>query len=281
MWNAGGSMLKTFMTACAAAIALCAATAGAQTILPQRQSDISAVALRAGWAEPDGRRIAGLQMDLAPGWKTYWRNPGDAGIPPQFDWTGSENLARVQIAWPTPVVFDTAGSRTIGYENRMLLPLALRAEDPSLPIRVRLSMFYGLCDDICVPARTSVALDIPPGSEPEAADLIRDALVSTPEPAQRGGLAEARCGVEGADARRTFSARFVFDAPPVSAPVVVVEGPEGVWFGPVDSHMEDGAIVASGEVETEPGRWIDRSSLLVTLLDGGRGLSLRGCEPIG
>ncbi|MCX8508161.1 MAG: protein-disulfide reductase DsbD family protein, partial [Rhodobacteraceae bacterium] len=45
-----------------------------------------------GWRTESGSQMAALRLTMAPGWKTYWRAPGDAGIPPRFDWTGSANL---------------------------------------------------------------------------------------------------------------------------------------------------------------------------------------------
>ncbi|MEX2521127.1 MAG: protein-disulfide reductase DsbD domain-containing protein, partial [Paracoccaceae bacterium] len=162
------------------------------------ESATSDASLVAGWAEPGGGRIAALRVDLAPGWKTYWRQPGEAGIPPTFDWSGSENLGDIRIAWPAPVVFHTYGMRTIGYHDRMVLPLKVTPRDPALPVRLSLSLFYGVCEEICVPARADLALTIAPGAPAEAEALIRDALAALPAPAETAGLTAARCVLEGA-----------------------------------------------------------------------------------
>ena len=87
------------------------------------QEDMVAVSIVNGWQMADGSHVAALKFVLADGWKTYWRAPGEAGIPPQFDWRGSRNLARAEIEWPTPKQTMTNGMRTIGYEHVLVLPL--------------------------------------------------------------------------------------------------------------------------------------------------------------
>ena len=79
-----------------------------------------------GWQDGEGRHVAGLRLTMAPGWKTYWRAPGDAGIPPEFDWTGSHGVAGVEVRWPVPQVFDQSGMQSIGYHDEVVLPLEIR-----------------------------------------------------------------------------------------------------------------------------------------------------------
>lgn len=238
--------------------------------------------LHAGWSTPEGPRIAALRMELEPGWKTYWRSPGDSGIPPDFDWSGSENLADVRIAWPTPIVFDTYGARTLGYQDRMTLPVELTPKDPTLPMRVRLSLFYGVCSDICVPAREDLAIDIAPADAPEGEYFIRQAFEALPASAAAAGLTAAACEMTlDANGDGELSARLSFSHPLSGAPLIVAEGPEGVWFGPVDARVEGGDLVAEAPMRAEPGAWIDRASLRFTLLGGPRALQHDGCAPIG
>ena len=238
---------------------------GAAERLPAR------VVLHSGWAEPDGRRIVGLRMDLKHGWKTYWRSPGAAGIPPHFDWTGSRNVADLRIVWPRPMVFQSFGLRTIGYKDRMVLPIALRAENPSRPIRLRLSLSYGLCEEICIPSQQEFALDIAPGQGPEGAAAIEQALKDGPR--HTGETARAECAIRPDEQR--FEARFAFASPPSASPVVVAEG-EGAVFGPLDSRLEDGVVVASGEMRASGG-WIDRGAVRLTVLGADGAYLVGGC----
>ncbi len=248
------------------------APAAAQTILAP-SSTPAIVQLESGWAEPDGRRIAALRMELAPGWKTYWRRPGAAGIPPRFDWSGSRNLADVRVVWPTPDIFDSFGMITIGYHDRMVLPLAITAEDPARPVRLRLTLDYGVCSDICVPARADLALDIAPGASADGEALIRAALSMAPERAGRRGLTAATCAFRPEE--NTFEARLSFD-PPLTGPQIVVAEGDGLAIGMLESRIEDGEIVARGEARA-PGGWVGRDALRLTILGGQRALVVEGC----
>ena len=72
------------------------------------------------------RHRAGVEIRLERGWKTYWRYPGDAGVPPRFDWTGSENLASAAIRWPAPrLIVDETGMKSIGYHDDVIFPVAI------------------------------------------------------------------------------------------------------------------------------------------------------------
>src|SRR5688572_3192220 len=99
----------------------------------------------------DGTWTAGLEITLAGGWKTYWRLPGESGVPPQFDWSRSTNLAAVTVGWPAPRRFHDAAGETIGYRDRVVLPLRVAPVDPQKPVGLALSLFYAVCKDICVP----------------------------------------------------------------------------------------------------------------------------------
>ena len=248
----------------------------AQALFGQK-TDYASVHLHSGRAMEDGRRKAALRVEMKPGWKTYWRNPGDAGIPPHFDWEGSTNLKAVAIAWPTPVVFDTYGSRTIGYEERMVLPLLLTPDDIEKPIRIKLNFTYGLCREICIPAQQDIVMEIAPGAPEDGGYFLDRAAATAPISAAEGGLVAHECKVEGAGKKRRFIAALSVDRPMLSAPVIVAEGPEGVWFGPVATRIQNGALIGEGPVETQPGQWIDRSALRLTVLGPERAITLEGC----
>ena len=87
--------------------------------------DIVRAELRPGWRKADGTHMTALQLTLAPGWKTYWRAPGEAGIPPSFDWSGSSNIQSVGITWPTPKVMYQSGMRSVGYSDQVVFPMQI------------------------------------------------------------------------------------------------------------------------------------------------------------
>lgn len=103
----------------------------------------------------------GILVELEPEWKTYWRMPGDSGIPPQFDWAGSENSAAIEVGFPVPRRFNDAGGETIGYHDQVVFPVFVKPEKPDAAVRLQLSMFFAVCKDVCIPAKAKAeaALD--------------------------------------------------------------------------------------------------------------------------
>ncbi|MCC4239423.1 protein-disulfide reductase DsbD family protein [Thalassospira povalilytica] len=103
----------------------------------------------------------GLEFELQPDWKIYWRSAGDAGFPPQLDWTGSENIGDATILWPAPHRFSIFGLETFGYKKQIILPIDVAIPNPDQPVSVRLNVDYLVCSDICIPASANFNLDIP------------------------------------------------------------------------------------------------------------------------
>jgi DsbC/DsbD-like thiol-disulfide interchange protein len=101
---------------------------------------------------------AGILVELEPDWKTYWRVPGDTGIPPQFDWAGSKNNGAIEVGYPVPSRFQDAGGESIGYHDRVLFPLSVRSEKPDELVRLKLNMFFAVCKEICIPAKAKAEL---------------------------------------------------------------------------------------------------------------------------
>lgn len=140
---------------------------------------------------------AGVQIDLADGWKTYWRMPGEAGIAPLFDWTGSRNVADVELRWPAPSRFEDASGETIGYAWRVVFPVTVRPEDPSQPVDLSLKFDYAVCNDVCIPARVDLSEELAPepAMSSAAAAVIRQFENQVPQ-AEVHGLALQRARLE-------------------------------------------------------------------------------------
>lgn len=114
----------------------------------------------------------GVEVVLNAGWKTYWRYPGDAGIPPRFDWSGSENVANVEVFFPAPKrITDGSGQTSIGYEGRVTFPLRITARDSSKPVTLKLKFDFATCEKLCIPAEavTSLTFSANATQEPEIA----------------------------------------------------------------------------------------------------------------
>jgi len=129
-----------------------------------------------------GQVPLGIQIRLAPEWKTYWRSPGEAGIPPRFDWSKSENLDAITIGWPAPVRYDAFGLETIGYKDEVIFPVTAVLEAPGKALSARLTLGYAVCRDICVPLKADLALQVPEGagSRTPFAALIKDFTARVP-----------------------------------------------------------------------------------------------------
>ena len=104
--------------------------------------------------------LAGIQLRMDPGWKTYWRNPGDSGVPPSFDWTGSKNLKHAEVLYPAPHRFADAGGTAIGYDDQVVFPVKLTPERDGEPIELKLAFAFGLCKDLCIPNDVSLGLTL-------------------------------------------------------------------------------------------------------------------------
>ncbi len=132
----------------------------------------------------DGRHLAGVRVDLDRLWKTYWRMPGDAGIPPQFDWSRSENLAAVELSYPLPHRYRDAAGESVGYKDRVVFPVLVTARDEAKPVRLRLDLFFAVCDVVCIPGRADAAIDLALASADTASvALIAEWLERVPRPA--------------------------------------------------------------------------------------------------
>lgn len=143
-----------------AAAALAAWPAFAADYSPWDRDSRAGIRLIAGNSTPDGTMRAGVELNLAPGWKTYWRYPGDSGVPPRFDFAGSENVRSVAVLWPAPHRMQDESGFTIGYKERVLFPLRILPQDKARPVVLRLKLDYAICEKLCVPAEGKAELPL-------------------------------------------------------------------------------------------------------------------------
>src|SRR5215510_5201120 len=132
--------------------------ARAEDASPWQRDGHSAVRLLAG-SRSGAVLIGGIAFQLQPGWKTYWRNPGDSGVPPRIDFSKSENVESVTILWPAPKKFpDGAGGTSLGYQKQVLLPLRIVAKHADKPVTLRAAINYAVCEKLCVPVEANAEL---------------------------------------------------------------------------------------------------------------------------
>ncbi|MFO1105130.1 MAG: protein-disulfide reductase DsbD family protein [Amaricoccus sp.] len=287
------------LAALALAVALAAGSqAQAQTVAATPDATAE-VRLLDGWRQADGSRVAAVSIALAPGWHTYWRVPGEAGIPPQFDWSGSRNIDGVSYRWPRPSLFDTGGIRTIGYEGTVTLPVVLRPADPDQPIDLDLQLTFGVCDEICSQEAVELAVRLPaqaPRSAAAPADLaqIDAALADRPRTAREAGVEQVTCALDpGADGLEITTTVTFSDRPASDQMAVIESSSDRSWIGPPDSETVGRSVIARAPVMPTPtrtasaggggggGMLLDRRDIRVTLLDPHRAVDIRGCEAPG
>lgn len=252
-------------------LALCAAFPAAADM-----RDAAQLAIIPGWQTADGTQMAGLQITLAPGWKTYWRAPGDGGIPPMIDFQGSQNIDTAQFHWPVPEVFYQNDMRSVGYTDNVVLPLEV-TPDGTGPIRLTGSVQIGVCDEVCVPMTFAFDTLLPPSTTRHPALLA--AFLDRPQTAAEAGVQSVTCDVtpnaDGLELTATVQATQIDG---ITA-MVIETGDTSVWVSEPTTKQRGNQI--SGTVDLISGTGgpiaLDRSSVRITLLGPQRAVDVLGC----
>jgi DsbC/DsbD-like thiol-disulfide interchange protein len=145
-----------------------------------------ALAARSDWSQADesqlrlmlvagenGRIEGGIEIQLEPEWYTYWRNPGEAGVPPIFDFSGSENVAHVEVRYPAPVRYDDGASVSLIYRDEVVFPLSVTPVETEQPVTLRLDARFGVCSAICIPTAAKSEVTFAPGAAADPLSLAR------------------------------------------------------------------------------------------------------------
>jgi DsbC/DsbD-like thiol-disulfide interchange protein len=154
-----------------------------------------------GLADRDGVLRGALEVDLEPGWKTYWRDPGASGVPPQITVVGSLNVEDARLDYPAPQWHEDSYGAWAGYDAPVRFPVIFTIGAPDRYALIKASVFLGVCQDVCIPVQAR--FDVEPGSAPDApADkavrLEADQLiVETTMPAESGEAALFVAGAQG------------------------------------------------------------------------------------
>ncbi len=236
---AGSLVLSVSLTA-----ACLAASPGESPWVKENFSKARLVSGTVGGAD-NGEFLAGVQIRLEPGWKTYWRTPGDSGVPPSFDWSGSKNLKEAQVLYPAPHRFADASGTAIGYEDEVVFPVKITPERPGEPVELKLSVDYGLCKTLCIPNQASLSLDLPPHMVGKGDDPLLSRFVDlVPKPAETGklpALGDIEAKLDGAKPEMIIDVNFPDGA---TGTDLFVEAPGGAFvpvpkpLGPVEGGKQ-------------------------------------------
>jgi suppressor for copper-sensitivity B len=170
----------------------------------------------------------GLHFKMKPGWKIYWRSPGDAGFPPRPSWKGSQNLADIKVNWPAPTRFSVLGLKTLGYKKEVVLPLTVRPFEPGKAVNIKAMVPYLTCEEICVPYEAKLTLVLPAGPERPSAEgyLINKYLAAVPKKVTGTNGTISSVSVIGSAGKQTLQV-----AAAVSGKTdLLIEGPRGFRF---------------------------------------------------
>lgn len=141
-------------------------------------------------AAPGTTLWVALHLDIAPGWHTYWRNPGDSGLPTEIAWTLPVGFSAGEIVWPVPERFVVEGLGNYGYRDAvdLLVPIAIAPDvNPGDTARLDAAVSWLVCSDICIPGDAKLTLTLPVAAaaspDPSVKDLFATARNRLPKPA--------------------------------------------------------------------------------------------------
>jgi DsbC/DsbD-like thiol-disulfide interchange protein len=223
---------------------------------------------------------AGIELRLEPGWDTYWRYPGDSGVPPIFDFTGSDNVKSVTVLWPAPQRFpDGAGGNSIGYLRGVIFPLRVTPQEPAKPVTLKAKASYAVCEKLCVPAEGKAELELTPGpaSEDKALAAAEARVPKSVALGAPGAMAIRSLHRDVANGRP----RVVVDitAPDGVAIDLFAEGPTPDWALPLPQPVAGGppgtrrfAFDIDG---IPPGAKIEGALLTLTATDGEKAIEVK------
>jgi DsbC/DsbD-like thiol-disulfide interchange protein len=248
-----------------------AVEARADDVSPWQRDGHSAVRLLAG-SRSGAVLLGGIAFQLQPGWKTYWRSPGDSGVPPRFDFSKSDNVEAVTVLWPAPLKFDDgAGGHSMGYHDQIVLPLRIVAKNGDKPVTLRAAINYAVCDKLCVPVEANIELPFTSVASTEDSALSA-ALDTVPKPANVGDPNPLTIR----DVKREGKSTVLVDvvSPETKGLDLFVEGPTPDWGLPVPNmveHSPPGVKRFAFELDgVPPGVNPEGAALKLTLVGGER-----------
>lgn len=268
--------MKSLIAATLAAATLAGSASGENA--PGLHADVD---ILPGWRTEEGVHIAALRIALDDGWKTYWRAPGEAGLPPLFDWSGSQNLRDIAFNWPVPEIIISNGVTTLGYAGELVLPIEVRAADPAADVTLTAGIAFGICEEVCMPLQTDVTAVLP-ASATATDPRIVGAIAARPDTAHEAGVVGAECHVEPIADGMRVSAEI--EMPSVGADeFVVVETPDrSIWVSQAIVRREAETLIAEADLVPPDAKPfdLDPEALRITVLAQGRGVDIQGCDAV-
>jgi DsbC/DsbD-like thiol-disulfide interchange protein len=216
-------------------VAISGATARATDESPWNEDVRSAIRLISGTNKNgDAHLRAGVEIKMQPGWKTYWRYPGDSGVPPHFDFSGSENLKAATVLYPAPHLFTDETGQTLGYKDSVIFPLVVSPLEPGKPVQLRLKIDYAVCEKLCVPAEGHAELTL------SASDSALDSALAAAEARVPKQVTAAQLGLTVRRVKDEKKPLVAVDmGSPNGSPIeLFAEGPTPQWALPIPKRSQ-------------------------------------------
>lgn len=231
-----------------------------------------------GWREADGTHVAAVRLDLDEGWKTYWRAPGDAGIPPVFDFLGSRNLVDFSVIWPTPVVFDQAGMQSVGYTEVVVLPIRFDTRHKNRDVQLRGQVELGVCKEICLPVTIDIDAVLSADATKKPAS-IRLAQASVPYTAEEAGVKSAICKLEATASGLEITTRVVLPSAGEKEVVILESANNDLWLSETNSSRDGDVLTSVSSLVSLSGApvAVKRSDIRITVLGSDHAVDIKGC----
>ena len=212
--------------------------------------------LIAGPTAASGKQRIGVEIVMAPGYKTYCRSPGEFGVPPRFDWSGSTNIGGLDVRWPAPQRFEDSAGFSVGYVGEVVIPVSLQPVDPTRPVLVVLKLEFAICQKICIPAQGEARLWLEPGVTAVSSPRLESFEARVPAPVKPGPHREKTAIIEARPDETVVDPglKLVLQVPAGGGiDDIFVEGP-GMWsFGrPRLTPQADGTVLAQIRINERP-----------------------------
>jgi DsbC/DsbD-like thiol-disulfide interchange protein len=233
MSNIHRSFFALFASCAIAALTGTAARAADES--PWNEDVRSAIRLIAGSSKADDAVLrAGIEVKLQPGWKTYWRYPGDSGVPPHFDFSGSENLKKADVLYPAPHLFTDETGHSLGYKDTVIFPVVVSPQQAGKPVRLRVKVDYAVCEKLCVPAEGRAELTLVTG------DSKHNPVLTTAETRVPKRVTAAQLGLTAKRVNTGTKPSVIVElGAPTGKPVeLFVEGPTPQWALPIPKPVK-------------------------------------------
>lgn len=230
-----------------------------------------------GWRDSDGTHKAGFKLSMDPGWVTYWRVPGEAGIPPRFSFSGSENVETAEFSWPRPLVETKYDMKSFVYRDEVVIPLSLRLNDPAGVAHLKGDLEVGVCDDICIPVQFSFDVKLPAQTTASSAQIKASlnavagksssaaTCAFTPKPDGMGIEIRAKSGTLGG-----------------AEHAVVEHRDQSLWVSPAKLNRDGNTLRIMTEISdnNQIPSGLQRNDLRITLVGEKEMVEFNGCTSV-